>query len=645
MSLSETDPLSEQGQAVLRRAGEELAELAQRPLLPEDFFAEYLKRTVGALNALGGAVWLRNEQGAHLYAKENFSTSGYHSGETQKKNIDRVLGAVFREKTAYILAARAEDGFATPDSDGVENETAYPFFFAPVLVEGRVLGVVCLWLRQAGEPKVYPDYLRFILSTTAQAAAFLNNLQGNSVALRLSQSGSMVRCLQDLVGEVDERAIAIHAVNHLAEFFRASRCSLFRRDGRGRWRLEMASNQEAIDHRSQLVQKLCSLAAVLGNEPTLRVLDREGADEQTEAALAALGDSHAGSVFFSRRPGTKADGLLLIERFSASGFSPETPHHLEWAGKQLERAFHGAAACRDSSLPVLGPLVRVSRRLVRARSGRLAAAVGIPLLLGVVLAVVPWPLRLKGECAVLPERMSIVTSEADGPLTSVLVREGERVEAGQVLATIDDRDLATQLAVARHEVLRWESSAYSSQSSRREADRSIAQINLARAQVAIERLDFLKGKTEIRSPISGVVLTRGLGNREGETIRVGQQFCEIAAQDAYEVEVLVKQQDVGLLLSELDEGRPVEVDFILHAFPHLRLSTELTAASQVSSEAQMKDGVSYFVARARFPVESDLQDLLKPGYSGLAKINLPERPVGAVLFRRFADFVRVRWSL
>jgi multidrug resistance efflux pump len=645
MSLPDLPILSSDTRAVLDRAARELAELVRKPLLPEDFFAAYLKTTVAAVNGLGGAVWLRNDQGAHLYARENFAASGYHASQKQKKNLDRLLGAVFQEGTAYILAARQEDGFSTSGEGEVENETQYPFFFFPIQVEGRVLGVATVWLREAGDPKLYPDLLRFLLVTAQQAAAFLGNLQGHTVALRLSESGNMIRCLEDLVGVVEPKKIATLSVNRLQEFFRASRCSLFQRDLRGRWRLETTSNQAAIDHRSHLVRDLCALAALLAENPAARLFSREGAEADLGTALDLVGVSHGGAVLFNRRPGGDADGLLLIERFAATPFPAEALHHLEWAGRQVGQAFGGASAVQDGSVPVLSPVVRAARKALRIRSARFGAKILLPAAVVAFLLLMPWPLRIATDCLVLPQRISIVTAEADGRVVEVLAKEGDRVEAGQVLARLDDRDIATQLAVARHEVQRWESSIYSSLQHGQEIQRGLAEINLARAQVTIERLNYLQTKTEIRSPASGVVLTPSLAHREGETIMTGQQIAEVASQEVYEVQVFVRQQDVGLVLRELEAGHPVRVDFILHAFPHLRLSSVIDSPAMISQEAAVRDGMSYFVARAIFPVDSELQELLKPGYSGAAKLNLPERPAGAVLFRRFADFVRVRWTL
>ena len=51
-------------------------------------------------------------------------------------------------------------------------------------------------------------------------------------------------------------------------------------------------------------------------------------------------------------------------------------------------------------------------------------------------------------------RQASVSAQATGRVSALLVKVGDKVRAGQVLATIDDRDTQTGVAAARH---RWRS--------------------------------------------------------------------------------------------------------------------------------------------------------------------------------------------
>jgi RND family efflux transporter MFP subunit len=75
-----------------------------------------------------------------------------------------------------------------------------------------------------------------------------------------------------------------------------------------------------------------------------------------------------------------------------------------------------------------------------------------PEISGVTLAVVsPQPVDSVYETTgtVRSDRTSLVASRAMGAVTSLLVREGDSVKAGQLLLTIDDRDAAERVRAAR----------------------------------------------------------------------------------------------------------------------------------------------------------------------------------------------------
>src|ERR1043165_1839725 len=59
-------------------------------------------------------------------------------------------------------------------------------------------------------------------------------------------------------------------------------------------------------------------------------------------------------------------------------------------------------------------------------------------------ALVPYPLRITSECAIIPSERAKVRSELAGVLAEVLVDEGSSVKKGDVIARIDDRALKAE---------------------------------------------------------------------------------------------------------------------------------------------------------------------------------------------------------
>ena len=167
---------------------------------------------------------------------------------------------------------------------------------------------------------------------------------------------------------------------------------------------------------------------------------------------------------------------------------------------------------------------------------------------------------------------------------------------------------------------------------------------MQRSQAQLERLKYLQGRTELRAPISGVILTKNLANRVGEALELGKPFCEIAGRDLYEVQMDLNQQDLGVVLDALRHGNTLPVDFILHAHTGTHLHTTVHGPDAISETAHVKQGGSFFTVRAPFPVDSALAADLKPGYTGKAKLDLGHHPLASVMMRKFLDYWRVQWS-
>jgi HlyD family secretion protein len=269
---------------------------------------------------------------------------------------------------------------------------------------------------------------------------------------------------------------------------------------------------------------------------------------------------------------------------------------------------------------------------------------------------------------IVAERYADIGSSVMGRLVSLPVREGDRVRAGQVVARIDavparsDRDAAAALvhaadaeleaararaddaarALARGRQLRddgllphadfdaLEAAADAAAAETEAAARRVAQ---ARAQLA--RASDLVGKTEIVSPLDGVV-TR-LPVREGEMVVIGIQnmpgttIMTISDLSAINAEVKVAEADI----LTVHVGQPATVT--LEALPRREFAGEVV---EVGASALPVVGTG--AAAREFKVKVRIQDPeegLRPGLTCDAEILVGEAsdaltvPLQAVVLR------------
>ena len=69
--------------------------------------------------------------------------------------------------------------------------------------------------------------------------------------------------------------------------------------------------------------------------------------------------------------------------------------------------------------------------------------------MALVLAIIPWPIRLGTATSVVPAERRAVSAFTGGVVQRVYVHEGDRVSAGQPIAQLDDGDDRVKLASAQ----------------------------------------------------------------------------------------------------------------------------------------------------------------------------------------------------
>ena len=213
------------------------------------------------------------------------------------------------------------------------------------------------------------------------------------------------------------------------------------------------------------------------------------------------------------------------------------------------------------------------------------------------------PPRIGGLTAsgyVVARRQATIAAEITGKVTEVLVDEGMKVEAGQVLARIKSRLTETDLLLARSRAKAAEAAADATAAELRDAERiyqrtqslakksfaSEADMTRTEARVAVLRAQLSRARAEVetaklqarrvgevldqhsvRAPFSGVVIERSAQAGEmisplsagGSFTRTG--ICTVVDMDSLEIEVDVNESFIG----RVHEGGGVAA--VLDAYP------------------------------------------------------------------------------
>lgn len=207
-------------------------------------------------------------------------------------------------------------------------------------------------------------------------------------------------------------------------------------------------------------------------------------------------------------------------------------------------------------------------------------------------------------------RLATVSAKITGRVREVLIEEGMRVEAGQVLATLDDLDARTALALAEARLAAERSQLAEIETNlanaRREARRQqelvarkltsqqaaetasttvealAARLASARAQVTVSEralVDATNGvdDTIVRAPFAGVVTVKAA--QPGEIISplsAGGGFTRTGIGTIVDMDSLEIQVDVNEnFINRVKAGQPVEAT--LNAYPDWKIPAEVIA--------------------------------------------------------------------
>lgn len=245
-----------------------------------------------------------------------------------------------------------------------------------------------------------------------------------------------------------------------------------------------------------------------------------------------------------------------------------------------------------------------------------------------------WPNRLSAVGTVRAEQGADITTETSGIVDSLQFTSGGRVEAGQIIATLDRATdaaeldaLMAQAELAEQELSRAERLYEQRAVPQSELDRRAAEAAAARALVAAQQARI--ARKVIRAPFGGLLGIRKVDL--GQYISPGTPIVSLQSLDPIYVNFKLPQQR----LSIIREGMPVTVE--VEAFADHRFAGTITAI-----EPAIDTSTRNFEVQATF---ANPRLLLRPGMFAQVEVDLGQSddrivvPQTAVSFNPYGDSV------
>lgn len=242
------------------------------------------------------------------------------------------------------------------------------------------------------------------------------------------------------------------------------------------------------------------------------------------------------------------------------------------------------------------------------------------LVIGVLLIPLPYQAPIQSELQPIGRRF--VAAPIAGPLEKVLVRPGDSVRAGEVLARLDKREIEMELAGKRAEWIRLQQERKGQLAQHKFAESKLAALRAERLQSEIELLELRRSRLAVTAPIDGVVVSGDWSRSEGTLLDRGETLFEIAPLGHYIVEIAIDEADV----QRLRIGMPVR--FRLDAMPNQRFESTI---DRIHPRSELRDGENVFVAEADLV---DVDGLVRPGMRGSGHVETDSHAIGWNLFHK-----------
>lgn len=672
----------EQTKQQIRTLVGEIAQLSKSDVDAEEYYAAFMQRIVSALAAVGGAVWLLGEgKRPELAYQINISESLLRPGSDEAIRHLRLLNHVARTGEPQLVPPMS--GGEAEEAGG--NPTSYLLVLAPLAGDGSIEGVIEVFQRPDSQPATQRGYLRFLIQMCELASEWLKSRKLRHFSNRHSlwaQADQFARMVHE---NLDVRETAYTIVNEGRRLIGCDRVSVAIKRGRV-CKVEAISGQDTIEMRSNVVTALGKVATRVvatgeslwyeGSTEDLPPQVEEAIDDYVDESYsknvivlplrkpadpeaAVAGDRNAelvGEVHVER----EIIGALIVEQI-------ETDLPREILEPRIDLVYEHSTRALSNSLNVsnifLMPVWRTigkSTILVKGRNlpkTLLVAGAIVAILLA--LFFIPADFDLKADGELQPVQRRDVFFDVDGRVVSVNVTDGDRVEEGTVLVTLENHELDQELEQVTGQI----SETLERLDSLRRAKQNSLLQPAQEAQIAGEylqlkqRLANLESQEElirekrkglsVTSPITGQVLLPWDAKQslERRPVIAGQRVMTIAKADAdapssdWELVLAMPERRMGHVRRAMAESdpEPLKVSFVMASETRSPKEGTLKEVSEIT-QVLGEEGPTVKMIVAI----DDSAELYEPspGTTVTAKVKCGRRSIGYCWFHEAIEWVQ-----
>src|SRR5690348_9240203 len=590
-----------------------------------ELLATIASKVQEVMNVRAANVWMMDGDAVTLMQQEGTDPT-VQEGARQGPE-DGVAGKISDHGEPVLIDDPDDERLRARNGDR-EDGAVFSLLACPLMDRESLVGVLEIVNRLDGEPFDEDD--QFVLSNVCETASnALHNASLLQAERKLEILHALVNVSTEITSTLNLDRVLQTVVNGPSAVIPYERAAIAL-EQRGKIQLKAISGAEQFNPSEPQNERLASVlqwAAFLNSE--LLVTQKE---EQIDCPREEERDKFrryfdaSGMRGFYVVPLRDDEGKVGVLSYESSDPDFLTEAHFEMIrvlAAQATVAIRNASLYREVPfINVLEPLLQKKQKFLALEKRRRATFLAAAAAVVVFLAVAPLPMRVAGDATVSPAHLAKIEPEVAGVVQRVLVREGQHVSRGQVLADLEDWDYRAALAgaEAKYQTALSEMNRALARNDGSEAGIQRVQANFWQSEVERDRVRL--DKTHLRSPIDGVVTTPHVEDLTGSELKPGDQFAQVADDSAVTVDVAVDEPDLPLLRGGARGW--VKLD----GFP---ARTFRGAVDIISPASDAVGDARVFYARLGVPNPGNR---MRVGMRGRAKLAAGWHSVGYILFRR-----------
>ncbi|WP_261842182.1 efflux RND transporter periplasmic adaptor subunit [Aliamphritea ceti] len=515
---------------------------------------------------------------------------------------------------------------------GPSNNRSCDLIACPLLVDSEPVGIVSVMISTRSESQQ-----NAVLQLLQWGSLWMETLIYQQCASRREYGAFSLSLMTAVVACPDDRSAAVVVANQLADQFGCERVSIGFRQGL-QIRLQAISNINQFDSRTQLVRRI-EAAMEEASDQNMLISQPVGSSAEpaitrAHAELSSRQDN--GAVCTLPLTGQYgAVGAITLEKGNNQPFDNDVLVLCESLGRLLgpfleqkireHRSFwaKGAGALMEGIASIFGP-TRLKLKLVLLASAALIS--GLSVTNGTYLVTAP--ASIQGTVR------HLLAAPLDGYVKQALVRAGDLVQKGELIASLDDRKLQLEHQKWQNEGIKLEKEYQEALAKRERIRLSVLRAQLDQVAAELQLVEERIKRTQLFAPVEGIVVSGDLSQSLGTPVKTGQVLYEVAPLNDYRVVLEVDEQKV----SGLTSGKAGKL--IVNALPSASFDVVI---EQVGPVAISSDKRNYFRIEASLDKTGSASDshLLLPGMQGVAKVDMGQRNLLWIWTHSFIDRVRL----